>query len=277
MTGPASPALARPGHWDTIATRWSHLGPPLRLSPEDVQAYVGAVADHLGERPLQVGLLGVTPELATAPWPPGSTVAALDRSSDMIAAVWPGDLEGVRRATCGEWLQPGALPAGLHAALCDGGFNLLAFPAEHARLAEVLAATLRPGGCLVARTFVAPDVPERVDAVVDAARAGRIGSFHAFKLRLAVALQRSPEEGVCVGDVHEAWLDLGWSPEAWSHATGWSVASVRTIELYEGRGTRMSFPTLAAWTDALAPALRVERVRIPTYELGERCPIVTLR
>ena len=89
-------------HWQTYPARWSLLKPPLRPDAsvvDRVRALAGADA-------APVLVLGVTPELAAA----FAQVEAVDRSAEMIAALWPGDAPG-RRAIQGDWLELGGRAA----------------------------------------------------------------------------------------------------------------------------------------------------------------------
>ena len=68
-------AVAR-DHFASIVPQWSHLGPPLRPSPDDTAEVQRVVAD-LGAGARAV-VLGLTPEIVGCQWP--SDVAHCSRS-----------------------------------------------------------------------------------------------------------------------------------------------------------------------------------------------------
>src|SRR5689334_1890777 len=125
--GELRPCDPCPGdHWMHIARAWSHSGPPLRVSREDVAAYADAVATlRTSPQAPRVLVLGVTPEIHGMPWPRGSDVVAVDRSEAMIAAVWPGPPGSAHR---GEWTALPLPDRSRDVVLCDGGVHLLAHP-----------------------------------------------------------------------------------------------------------------------------------------------------
>ena len=66
-------------HWNQHAQQWQFVGPPLRPTREDVDLFVRLVDEGLPRArglPPRAALLGVTPELATMPWPEGTRLAA---------------------------------------------------------------------------------------------------------------------------------------------------------------------------------------------------------
>ena len=54
------------------------------------------------------------------------------------------------------------------------------------------------------RCFVLPEDREDVETVLADLAVGRTGGFHAFKWRLAMALQPDPQRGVVLADVWES-------------------------------------------------------------------------
>jgi hypothetical protein len=87
-------------------------------------------------------------------------------------------------------------------------------------------------------------VPTLYAEVLDDLRATRVPSFHHFKLRLFMAVQRSTFPGVVVGDVYQAWASAGMDPQALAARTGWPEGVVKTVAAYQDNPTRLSFPTL---------------------------------
>lgn len=263
------------GVWRQQAHQWSLLGPPLRPARADV-AWVARVAARWtrrhGRAP-RVLLLGVTPELATLAWPAGTELLALDRAWPMIAGVWPGDC-GWRHVVCADWRAPPLARASHDLVVGDGALNALPAAAWGDVLAA-LAATLAPGGALLLRAFVRPEVAETVATVCADLHAGRIGSFHVFKWRLVMALHDDLDTGVALDRVWRVWQTEVGDPARLAAARGWAPEAVATIDAYRDSATRLSFPTDRELRARLGPFACAREFR-PPYELGERCPTLLL-
>ena len=268
------------GHWNSVAAHWKHWGPPLRPSPEDIAAMHGAVADwciRSARNDPRVLLLGVTPEIATMPWPDGTRLWAVDRSAEMIELVWPGDLPGRREALFGEWLEMPFADAEFDIVIGDGCFIHMAYPVGWRSLAARLRRLLRDDGLMALRFFVQGAAKESVAEVYADLQRGAIGSFHAFKWRLAMALQESSDAGVCLHDIWLNWESSGLNAPELAHQTGWTRESIESIHLYREKRVNHSFPTLDEAIATLGPSFCPTAIHHPGYELGARCPIVGLR
>jgi SAM-dependent methyltransferase len=225
----------------------------------------------------RVLLLGVTPEIASMPWPEHTQLQAIDRSGEMIELVWPGDFPGRREARLGEWLQ---LPFADHEfdiIIGDGCFIHMDYPHGWRSLGKSLRRVLKDDGLLILRFFVQEGTRESIEDVYADLRRGAIGSFHAFKWRLAMAMQATSADGVCLHDIWENWISSGVSVPALSAQCGWAPESIQTIALYREKRVNHSFPTLDEAIATLQPSFRRDTVHHPGYELGGRCPIVTFR
>jgi SAM-dependent methyltransferase len=221
-------------------------------------------------------LLGVTPELATLDWPADTSLLAIDKSEAMIQSVWPSWGVPPRAAVrCADWLAMPLDDASVDLVVGDGVYSALVHR-DYAALTAQVRRVLRPAGLFVARAFVAPPEREPVRHVADELRSARIGSFHAFKWRLAMALQASLAEGVCVGDVWRVWSDLCPDREALAAKLGWELATIASIDAYRGAATRYTFPTREELRAELASAFDERACHVPGYELGERCPSLVL-
>ena len=268
-------------HWDSVAPSWDFYSSPARPCDEDVATFLRFAATYSDTPAIATNavlMLGVTPEIATMAWPAGTVVTGVDKSEAMVNRVWPGDIPGVRHARCDDWfaLPPPLRPYDL--VIGDGSINTLRYPGELRRLLARLRSLARPGALLILRSFVRPPTPESVATLVEAAQDHGIGNFHAFKFRLTMALQSSPEEGVPVNEVWQAWRRLELAVERLSKRNGWRPEEIRTIELSRGKQARLSFPTL----DELLATLEAEGIsvldrNVPEYEMGDRCPIVVGR
>ena len=207
-------------------------------------------------------------------WPKESRLVALDHSPGMIFGVWPGNPSIHAAAVCGNWLSMPLANGTFDTVIGDGSFALFEYPRQWRdaieRVTEVAANPAR----LILRVFVRPDSPEPVESVVADLHAGRIGSFHVFKWRLAMALQESPNAGVRVGRIYDAWERLGLSAASLSRERGWRQEIIETINVYRGAPARYTFPTLDEARRLFDERWRESEVVAGDYELGERCPIL---
>jgi hypothetical protein len=267
-------------HWSDAAYHWHEYGSPLRPSADDVAAIEALVRNGHGDtgpRPLSALLLGVTPEIATMAWPPRTELLAIDRSRPMLEHVWPGDIDGRRRAVCGDWFDFAWETARHDIVVGDGIFAILDFPRQYRTLAASIRAALAPDGVFVTRLFLQSPQRETPGAVFDDLLANRIGSFHAFKMRLAMAMQDNATAGVRMGDVYAAWRSANIDPDALAAITGWSHATIETIRPWAEKPSRLSFPLAGEMDAAMADHFDKHAERTLAYELGERCPVVAYR
>jgi hypothetical protein len=265
-------------HWNAYAARWSLVGPPLRPSSEDVSYVKESVSRLLSPR-LQTDralLLGVTPELARIEWRPPLPLLAVDRSEGMVRGVWPGDSE-LRRALVADWheLNDDAGTFGL--VLGDGIFTLLDYPSGYQRLGQKLAQLVRIGGLLSVRLFCRPERAESVDDVFTALFARRIGNFHIFKWRLAMAMQGSETHGVQLSDIWNEFNARVPSHAQLAAEVAYPEREISTIDGYREVRDRYSYSTEAEAVAVLEPAFELVETWRPSYELGERCPHLTFR
>lgn len=265
-------------YWVRPAQSWALRASPLRPAPEDVAIYEREFRRwYETARPvaLHALLLGVTPEIAAMSWPAGAQLLAADRSLSMIRGVWPGAALG-HLAVCAAW---GALPLAdctQELVLGDGSFSALTGDA-YAAMVRNLRRVIRPHGFVLMRFFVRPDRPEAPERALADLRAGRIGSFHAFKWRLAMALHGSLDAGVRLSDIWDAWHDGVPDPEKLARERGWPLPVVLTIDDFRGSATRYTFPTLSEARAVMAADFEEVSCSYPAYELGERCPILAFR
>jgi len=124
---------------------------------------------------------------------------------------------------------------------------------------------------------VRPTKRETPDAVFADLRANRIQSFHAFKFRLAMALQENAETGVAVSEVFSAWKRARIDMDSLLAMTGWQRETVEMIYLYEGKTSRLAFPTVAELESVMSEHFDTLETRYLDYEMGDCCPIITYR
>jgi hypothetical protein len=226
---------------------------------------------------IRVQLCGVTPEIAAMSWPVNSQLVAIEQSQEMISEIWPGDLVRKRVAIQGDWLSPVSNRNRYDIVIGDGCFISVDYPAGYNSLAETLSGALKDNGLFIMRFFTQTDEKESSDHVFSELLAGGISSFHAFKWRLAMSLQTSSQQGVCLHDIYSAWQQAAIDQEWLVAKTGWSRESIDTITLYQNKQNHFAFASLADIYDVFNKYFHNESIYFPSYELGERCPIIAFR
>jgi SAM-dependent methyltransferase len=265
-------------HWSDIARQWEQIGPPLRPCIQDIAYYSDAVDLWVrGNGVPRAVILGVTPELYRLPWPKGTDVLAVDHTREMIDTVWPGPREA---AICADWTNLPLDSATRDIVLCDGGLHLLAYPQSQQKLVRNLHRIVKPNGLCVLRLFILPSQRESTDAVLQDLLAARISNLNILKLRLGMAMQEDIKQGVQLADVwdeiHRAAPDLG----RLAMHVGWPLEHLQAINTYRDCLKRYHFFGLTEVRRLFCEnpgGFAVETVHVPTYELGERCPIVVFR
>jgi hypothetical protein len=233
---------------------------------------VASIRAQLAGHGARVLLLGVTPELAEL----GGSTCAVDHNAGAVANVWPGDT-ATRTVVRAEWQRLPCAAGTFSAAIGDGSLNCLAWPCDYTRVFYELARLVRPGGRIVLRLYVRPTHCESLDQVREAVIAGEVGSVHALKWRIAMA--------IC-GD--HAWANL----DVWrisdefnrlfprrrvlTHLTGWSEAALAQMDVYEGLPDVYSFPSVAEVSAVVPRGFRTRWCSSGSYELAERCPLLVL-
>lgn len=263
-------------HWAKLAYRWANVGSPLRPTIEDqhIFAHLLQLSNNVPRRAL---ILGVTPELRTLPWPKNSTVKALDQSHDMIGAIWSGKSE---EAIVGNWLEMPFPINSFDCAVCDGGLHLLGFPEDHQAFVNSIFSVLAPGGCLAIRLFAKPVVEETISHISQRLVRGAIGSFHEFKLRMLMALQRDPESGISVKDAYERIVEcFEKSGTHLVYEKGWSPQEIETLKAYESSPSIYHFlseeESISQFTKN--GCFRELARNRGTYSMADQCPIILLQ
>lgn len=261
--------LRREPLWDGYSDHWSRLGPPLRPDADVCAAVTSLLSLHRA----RVLLLGVTPEFCNA----GRSTLAVDRSRSVLKDVWPGDTPA-RRALRAEWCR---LPLGggtFSGAVGDGSLTCLTYPAGYESVFAELTRVVRPGGRVVVRLYAAPDCPESVAQIRRDAMAGAVGSIHALKWRLAhAACAERGSPNLPVPLITDLFNRTFPDRRALARSTGWSREAIEMIDVYQGRPDVYSFPTVDQVQAVLPSSVHdVGVVQAGTYELAERCPLLTL-
>src|ERR1700686_3906944 len=125
----------------------------------------------------------------------------------MVAHIWPGNTAR-HPAIVGDWRNIPFAPDTFSTAVGDGSLCGLLWPDEHRRVLTGVSGALNGSGRFVCRVY-APAAYESVSAVREAALTGAIGGFHAFKLRLAMALAAQRQDArVGVSELLDAFDTL---------------------------------------------------------------------
>jgi SAM-dependent methyltransferase len=267
-------------HWNHLAHQWHLFAPPLRPCTEDVQVMTEAVArwsSNSSRQGVSALLCGVTPEIANMDWPDATYLLAVEKSEEMISIVWPGHDDQWRRAEIGDWLHLPLPDKALDVIIGDGCFVFMNYPDGYRALAASLHRVLKDDGIIIMRFFVQPEEREEPQHVLEELRAGRIGSFHAFRWRLAMAVQTDTRRGVQLNDMWQAWMNAEVNRNVLSSITGWQQEVINTVDLLAGKEDRYTFPRLTEVQASLSEYFIETAVYMPDYELGERCPTLTFR
>jgi SAM-dependent methyltransferase len=256
-------------HWDNYHRHWRLLDAPLRPTPEIVAIF----ERELDLADADVLLLGVTPELAVL----GRSMLAIDQSAAMISGVWAGD-NASRRAMAGNWLDLPVAGASTEVVIGDGCLSAVASKATRDRLYGEIARVLKPGGRAAIRVFASPETSEDLANIEAQVMAGGIENFHALKWLIAMACTTgAPDFAIQVRMIRDTFDKLFPDREALAARTGWSSASINTIDVYAGSDIDYSFAPLAVLVDEASGWFSSVRV-VPSgsYPLAERCPLLLL-
>ena len=264
-------------YWSGLAAAYSLLDSPLLPSTEDIRTIKEAVARWLATHAavsVKALLLGVTPAIANMEWPGGSWLLGVDNSAAMLGSVWPGDVPNRRSAVCGDWRAVPAADSSVNVVIGDGSFSCVRYPDALRAVVAEMHRVLTADGILILRCYLQSDRRDSPDDVIEDLLRGAIPTFHAFKLRLLISMQQSPEEGVVLDKVYRYWNSRRIDADDLALRTGWPAALVRSLELYRGTSTVHAFPTLMQLRAVLAPYFDEISLSTPSYPLGERCPIL---
>ncbi len=254
-------------HWEKNPRHWSRIEPPLR--PDE--AVTRAIVQLAGGAKAKVLLLGVTSELANA----FQSVQAIDKSTMMIAKVWPGD-SATKGARQGNWLEMPVPEPLFDAAVGDGSFSNLDYPHEVREVLQRVVHGLRPGGRFVFRMFERPDVPQsREELLATAAGPARI-NFHAFKWQLFMHLAGVTQATVPVEQLLVFFNELFPDRAALAARTGWPRELIDLVDVYRDSEVRFTFMTRSEFLAVLPPGITDLRFdHCSNYDLAECCPLAS--
>lgn len=265
--------------WEQHAEQWSKVQAPLKPSPDDGSLTLSGLKPIFDKYPDQcrVAVLGVTPELIQLAWPASVALYAYDHSSEMIASVWSSHPTVSSEVKQASWEHLPVEAGAFHAAVGDGSLNALSKLENYAEVVQELHRVIAPNGLMVIRCFIRPDNAETTQQIISAVHTGQVGSFHALKWRLAMALVNASSASVAVSDIHKLFEASFPSRSRLAALTGWHETQINTIDAYKNAATRYTFPRLHEAIEQLAPYFSVSDISYGTYELAKRCPTLTLK
>lgn len=266
-------------HWNQHAKQWQHVAHPLRPGHEDVELFEKLISEHAPEKsPLNALLLGVTPELALMQWPENTQLTAIDKNSAMIKHVWPQQqLKISAKAYEGNWLELPFQNNSQQVVVGDGCLTLLSHNKHFHKFFSDVQRVLSSDGVFIIRHFTRPETEESIDTIFDDLNNSRIGNFHIFKWKLAMALHGTIEEGVPVHKIWQQWHQRMINADQLNELTGWSTGSINTINNYKDSPAIYSFPTIHEIMKFSENYFLVDDVYLADYELGDRCPTFVLK
>jgi SAM-dependent methyltransferase len=267
-------------YWDALAHQFQYQQPPLRPCAEDIgimRKIVGEWNPRHGRPQIKVLLFGVTPEIVNLGWPSGTHLLAVEKSQAMIDVVWPGEIQGQRKAIRGNWFNLDIEDHSFDFVIGDGFLTSLAYPDQYLQMARSIFRWLKPDGLMIARLFASPEKKETLQNILADLKANRISKFDILKWRLAMAIQKNIHQGVAVGDIYRAWMNIGKEIPFFPANTGWRPETMNTIKLYEGRTNAYTFPTVAELNAVFSSAFEPVSTTFPQYDFGHCCPILARR
>jgi SAM-dependent methyltransferase len=268
----------RAEQWERFSRDRSLYDPPIPPSSEDLAHVWVAASEWIQERAApRILLLGVTPELCSLPWPAGTELLAVDHSQVAIDALWPGPRDAVQ---CADWLAMDLPQDSQDIVLCDAGLHVLDYPHGQRRLVRLLHRVLSSEGLCIFRLFVLPTPRESPERVLQDLYDGNISNLSHLKIRLFMSMQTDPKEGVELGRVYDTLFTAVPDFERLAAKIGWPAERTAVIHNYRGLKSRFHLLTLEQTIDLFCADVGgfvVQRVMIPSYDLGQRCPTVALR
>jgi SAM-dependent methyltransferase len=263
-------------HWNQHAHQWNFVGHPLRPNQTDTNIFQQLVLpENITTERFEVLLLGVTPEITSIKWPVQTHLLAVDQNEDMIKSVWekynfPPNFE----AKLGDWQDMPINSETCDLAIGDGCFTLINYPDGYHAVLRSIHRILKPQRKLAMRFFSRPEKPESLETVFEDLWSNKIGNFHVFKWRLAMALHGDLLAGVTLENIWSTWDRHVPNPDELTQRLGWAAAEVATINVYKNIPTVYTFPTLTEIREIFGQYFQETSCCFPDYEIGQRCPIM---
>lgn len=260
-------------HWDKQAKSWELIGPPLKPSDLDIQNYSAWIAKESHNKKLSVLVLGVTPEIIQIKWPDHTKLMAADCNLSMIQKILPAPT----KAIAADWLKLPLPSASIDIVIGDGCYSSLSYT-DYEVLTNEVHRVLKTTGVFLMRFFLQLDAIEPINAIQKDLYNPSNFSFHAFKLRLAMSLQDSLQQGVCLKNIWDCWYsDFKNEVCALKEKLNWRKEAIETIDNYKNSTICYTFPMLSEVRSVVSERFYEAHYFNPSYSLGERCPTLKLR
>jgi SAM-dependent methyltransferase/uncharacterized protein YbaR (Trm112 family) len=264
--------------WERISRHWNDRQSPSRPAPEDTELLQRLVGEALAGCPAPRALmLGVTPEVATMKWPPGTRVLAIDASPGMIRNVWPAREVPDAAVVRGDWAAMPIRDAAFDIVVGDASIGIQEYPDSFFAVVRDVRRVLKDGGALATRVFTRPEKREPLEAIFADLREGRIPNLDFFRWRVIAALHGNRAAGTRQSAMWDAWVANVPDPAGLIEALGWPKAMLQVMENARGSRIPMIFPTLREFRDDLAVAFEETACEFPGYTDGGRFPTLVFR
>jgi SAM-dependent methyltransferase len=257
-----------PSHWDSIYQGRPQQEPQSARYVEIAEGVKQQISGIDG----RLLLLSVSPSLSSI----SCDITAVDRNAAVVRHRWPGNTPN-RRAVVADWLQLPFAEGSFAACVGDGSMNTLEYQ-DVKSLYDNLARVMLPGGRVVCRVYLTPDIGETVAEAAMAPWQGKARSFVYFKFRLgmAIAAERA-QPNVRVKSIYEAFTAYFLDRDRLAAATGWNRSEIDRIDLYKNSSEAYNFPTGQQALSIVPHEFSNARfVPVGTYELAERCPLLVM-
>lgn len=255
--------------WQAFHKRYSRSRPPYRLDPATADI-VGKLIEGFDAHVLE---LGVTPELADL----GQQLTAIDWSEKMLSHVWPGD-SATRRAVLSTWWEIQPLSPKPTAVVGDGSLACLKWPDPYRAVFSQLETLLSEKSRLVLRCYIRPDKREAVSEIRRDVMAGNMAGFHAFKLRLSMALAgEAGDSNIAVKNILAGFNAAFSDRQELANATGWDLEDIEEMDAYNRSDAVYSFVTCEELLSVIPTSFTNSHFHdAGAYEMAEHCPLLVM-
>jgi hypothetical protein len=226
---------------------------------------------HLNSGKAPVAALAGDPALPKNVFPPGSQVIdPRTASNDRLGSYSRRHMES---AAAFQRLEVTSVDL----VIADGVLNECSFPAGCLGFCTEFRRVLRAGGRCIIRCFAQRQNREAKEEVFADLSRGAVGSFNAFIVRLAMAIQPSPEAGITEAQIWDVVHEMWSSAERLAACHGWPIQEVGILDSFQSSSRRYAFPTVTEFERIFADCgFTIRHVLYPVYELGERCPTIVM-
>lgn len=265
-------------HWSEYAKRWKLVAPPFKPVEQDIKNYWKAAEKWIKRHGApNVLILGVTPQLFNLPWPDKTGFLAVDSNQAMIDMVWPGLKEDTM---CADWLDMNLPDGSRDMVLCDGGLEAQPYPQGQQQLIRNIRNVLSGQGLCIFRLYALPTKRESLDIIFEDMLGGRIPNRAVLELRLAMALQKSADEGVTFGMIWQAVHEVVPDLKSLIGRTGWTPDDTLELDVHRGSAVRFNYTTIDQVIEMFCNdpgGFVLDSISTPDYVLGDRCPVIVFQ